>query len=78
MNREQTAEINFSGEEHDDQNVLKLIENGIFDRGLPSSPHPIHSYVKWIASRARRKLLSPVLGNTNENIPSNMSTNSSP
>ena len=45
---------------------------------LPSSPQPKYRGVTPIASRAAMKVLSLVSRRTKENIPSSMSTNSSP
>uniref|UniRef100_A0A0A9FZ00 Asn1 n=1 Tax=Arundo donax TaxID=35708 RepID=A0A0A9FZ00_ARUDO len=44
----------------------------------PSRPHPMYKGQMPIASRAAIKLLSHVSRRTNENMPSNISTNSSP
>lgn len=45
---------------------------------IPSRPHPMYKGQMPIASRAAMKLLSRVSRRTKENIPSNISTNSSP
>ena len=49
-----------------------------YSRYIPSRPHPMYKGQMPIASRAAIKVLSRVSRRTNENMPSNISMNSSP